>query len=78
MRSMLQVWRLFSRRSGRNWRLLAVLGLGMLMAASLLAAAPVYARTMADLGLTFTVRDQLNDNPGNQVTTDPSLHSGHT
>lgn len=68
MRSMLQVWRLFSRRSGRNWRLLAVLGLGMLMAASLLAAAPVYARTMADLGLTFTVRDQLNDNPGNQVT----------
>ncbi len=68
MRGMVRIWRLFSRRSGRNWRLLAVLGLGMLMAASLLAAAPVYARTMADLGLTFTVRDQLNDNPGNRVS----------
>lgn len=37
------------------------------MAASLLAAAPVYARTLADLGLTFTVRDQLNESPGNRV-----------
>jgi len=65
---MLRTWRLFSRRSGRNWKLLGVLGLGMLMAASLLAAAPVYARTMADLGLTFTVRDELNASPGNRVS----------
>jgi ABC-type antimicrobial peptide transport system permease subunit len=64
---MVRIWRLFSRRSGRNWRLLAVLALGMLMAASLLAAAPVYARTMSNLGLTFTVRDQLNASPGNQA-----------
>ncbi len=67
MRGMVRIWRLFSRRSGRNWRLLAVLGIGMLMASALLAAAPVYARTMSDLGLTFTVRDQLNESPGNRV-----------
>lgn len=68
MRNALATWRLFSRRTGRNWRLLAVLALGMLMAASLLAAAPIYARTMADLGLTFTVRDRLGDAPGNRVS----------
>ncbi len=67
MRSALATWRLFARRSERNWRLLAVLGLGMLMAASLLAAAPVYARTMSDIGLTFTVRDRLGEAPGNRV-----------
>jgi hypothetical protein len=68
MRTAIATWRLFARRSGRNWRLLAVLALGMLMAASLLAAAPVYARTMADLGLTFTVRDRLGESPGNRVS----------
>jgi len=67
MRSLIQIWRIFARRSGRNWRLLAVLALGMLMASTLLAAAPIYARTMSDLGLTFTVRDELNDGPGNRV-----------
>ncbi|MGE0600459.1 MAG: FtsX-like permease family protein [Dehalococcoidia bacterium] len=67
MRGMVRIWRLFSRRSGRNWRLLAVLALGMIMAATLLASAPVYARTMADLGLTFIVREDLNDTPGNRV-----------
>jgi len=67
VRGMGRLWRLFARRSGRNWRLLAVLGLGMLMAATLLASAPIYARAMADLGLTFTVREQLSDSPGNRV-----------
>jgi hypothetical protein len=67
MRGLVRIWRLFSRRSGRNWRLLAVLALGMIMAASLLAAAPIYARTMADLGLTFIVREELNATPGNRV-----------
>ena len=67
MRGLVRIWRLFARRSGKNWRLLGVLALGMLMAASLLAAAPIYARTMADLGLTFTVRDQLSVSPGNSA-----------
>ena len=57
MRNLIPTWRLFARRSGKNWRLLAVLALGMVMAASLLAAGPVYARTMADLGLTLAVLD---------------------
>lgn len=37
----------------------ALLGAGMLVAATLLAAAPIYARAMADLGLTFAIRDEL-------------------
>ena len=67
MRNLVPTWRLFSRRSGRNWRLLAVLALGILVTATLLASAPVYARTMADLGLTFTVRDRLSETPGNRT-----------
>lgn len=67
MRNLIPTWRLFARRSGKNWRLLAVLALGMVMSASLLAAGPVYARTMADLGLTFAVRDQLSESPGNRA-----------
>ena len=68
MRNAYATWRLFARRSTTNWRLLAVLALGILVAATLLAAAPIYARTMANLGLTFTVRDQLGESPGNRVT----------
>lgn len=67
MRSIAQTWRIFARRSAANWRLLSVLALGVVMAGTLLASAPVYARTMADLGLTFLVRDQLNANPGNRA-----------
>lgn len=67
MRNLVPTWRLFARRSGRTWRLLAVLALGMLMTATLLASSPIYARTMADLGLTFTVRDELSETPGNRV-----------
>lgn len=67
MRGMVRIWRLFARRSGRNWRLLSVLALGMIMAATLLASAPIYARTMSDLGLTFLVREKLSDTPGNRV-----------
>ena len=67
MRNLVSTWRLFARRSGKNWQLLAVLAFGMLMAASLLAAGPIYARTMAGLGLTFTVRDQLSESPGNRA-----------
>ncbi len=43
--------------------MLAVLALGVLVAATLLSAAPVYARTMADLGLTFTIREELQQTP---------------
>jgi hypothetical protein len=60
---MIRTWRLFARRGVSTWQLLAVLALGVLMAATLLASAPVYAGTMADLGLGFTIRDRLNDSP---------------
>ena len=47
--------------------MLAVLGLGVLVASVLLASAPIYARAMADLGLDFTVRDELRDEPSIRV-----------
>ena len=43
--------------------MLAVLALGVLVASTLLASAPIYARAMADLGLKFTVRDELRGEP---------------
>lgn len=68
VREAITTGRLFARRSLSTWRLLAVLGLGIIIAAALLAASPIYARTMADLGLTFTIRDQLSESPGNRVS----------
>jgi len=47
--------------------MLGVVTLGLLAAATLLAAAPIYARTMADLGLTFVIRDQLRAQPSTRV-----------
>ena len=67
MRSSYAIWRMLSSRTRANWRLTAVLLLGILVAATLLAAAPVYARAMADLGLTFAIRDRLETTPATQV-----------
>ena len=67
MRSLAAVWALLLRHSLASWRLLAVLGLGVLVASVLLASAPIYARAMADLGLDFTVRDELRDEPSIRV-----------
>jgi ABC-type lipoprotein release transport system permease subunit len=47
--------------------MLAVVALGVFVAATLLAAAPIYARAMADLGLTFKIRDELAGRPGTSV-----------
>jgi len=46
---------------------MAVVALGVFVAATLLAAAPIYNRAMADLGLTFTIRDQLSSQPSTQI-----------
>jgi cell division protein FtsX len=67
MRAAFAVWRLLARRSLATWRLTALLALGVLVAAMLLAAAPLYARAMADLGLTFAVRDRLQREPTTEV-----------
>ena len=53
------LWRL----GASGWRMPAVLMLGVLAASTLLAAAPIYARAMADLGLKFTVREELRAAP---------------
>jgi len=50
-----------------NKALTAVMGLGVIVAATLLASAPVYARTMWDLGLTYAVRSELSDDATSRV-----------
>ena len=47
------------QRFAASWRLLAVLAFGMLTAATLTAAAPVYTRVMNDLGLASSLKSQL-------------------
>ena len=47
--------------------LAVVLGLGIVVAATLLAAAPIYARAMADLGLTFTIQNDLQGRATSRV-----------
>ena len=50
-----------------NWRMTTILAIGILVAATLLASAPIYARAMNDLGVTFSIRDALEDDPGIRV-----------
>src|SRR5690242_10489798 len=47
--------------------MLAVVALGVLMAATLLASAPVYARAMSDLGLTHAIREDIGPAPNVDV-----------
>lgn len=67
MRSIYGIWRILARRSLANWRLVALFALGVLIASSLLAAAPVYARALADLGVTFALRDRLATAPVTEI-----------
>jgi ABC-type lipoprotein release transport system permease subunit len=67
MRATYAIWRMLAGRTRANWRLMAVLTLGVLVAATLLAAAPIYARAMADLGVTFAIRDRLERIPATTV-----------
>ena len=57
------LWKLLLSHGAANWRMLAVLALGVLVSSTLLASAPIYARAMADLGLKFSVRDELRGAP---------------
>ena len=50
-----------------NRGLAAVLALGVVVAAVLLASAPIYSRAMADEGLTFTIRNDLRENANSRV-----------
>src|SRR5215211_2672960 len=51
-----------------SWRLLAVLAFGILVAATLLAASPVYTRVMNDLGLQTSLKEQIGSASRNSVT----------
>lgn len=59
MRSIQGVWPLVRERLAANWQLLAVLAFGMLVAATLLAASPIYTRVMSDLGLEYSLKERL-------------------
>ena len=50
-----------------NWRMTTILAIGIMVAATLLASAPIYARAMSDLGVTFSIRDTLKDDPSVHV-----------
>ena len=63
MEQFFRFYRLLIQHSLANWKLLAIGGIGVLVAAVLLASAPIYTRSMADLGLTYSVRDQLRNDP---------------
>ena len=52
-------WRFGLQRLRANWRLMLVAAVGVLVAATLLAATPIYAAAMTDLGLHFRLDRQL-------------------
>src|SRR6185503_15870248 len=56
------------QRFAASWRLLAVLGFGVLVASTLLAVAPVYTRVMNDLGLQTALKQQLQSSTRNGFT----------
>ena len=53
------IWPLVWERLLASWRMLAVLGFGVLVAATLLAASPIYTRVMNDLGLQQSLQEQI-------------------
>lgn len=68
MGSLVAIWRIVLRRAISNWKMLGILAVGVLVASTLLASAPIYARTMNDLGLTYTIREDIPSGPGTSVT----------
>jgi ABC-type lipoprotein release transport system permease subunit len=54
-------WRFALGRLRAGWRFMLVAAVGVLVAATLLAAAPIYTNTMSDLGLQFRLDRGLDD-----------------
>ncbi len=67
MRGLTGVGPLVWERLLANWRLLLVLTFGILMAATLLAASPIYTRVMSDLGLNFSLKEGLRSASRNSL-----------
>ncbi len=70
MSELLAGWRFVSHRLLSNWRLLLVTASGVIVAATLLAASPIYSSAMADLGLRFRLARALEDEPLHWVAAD--------
>ena len=66
MRDLFAGWRFALQRLRAGWRFMLVAAVGVAVAATLLAAAPIYAQTMSDLGLRFRLERGL-DEPKDQV-----------
>ncbi|MCZ6706438.1 MAG: FtsX-like permease family protein [Chloroflexi bacterium] len=50
-----------AQRMRANWRLLSVVGVGVLVASVLMASTTVYTRAISDLGLDFKLRQRVGD-----------------
>ena len=61
MHELLGGWRFALRRLRAGWRFMLVAAIGMVVAVALMAAAPIYANTMSDLGLRFRLEQGLDD-----------------
>ena len=59
-------WRFALRRFRASWWLMLLVGVGALLATTLLAAAPIYAQSLSDIGLRFRL-DRGLDEPGDGV-----------
>ena len=60
-------WRFIPQRVMSSWRLLSVTAVGVLVAAALLAAAPLYATALSDLGLQFRLGRALDETRLNTI-----------
>ncbi|HEY7270886.1 MAG TPA: ABC transporter permease [Dehalococcoidia bacterium] len=67
MRGLTGIGPLVWERLIANWRMLAVLAFGMLMAATLLAASPIYTRVMNDLGLGVSLKEHLRSSSRDSI-----------
>ena len=70
MGELFSVWRFALRRFASNWPLMLLLATGALLATTLLATAPIYTDSMADIGLRFRLDREL-DEPRTRV---PNLY----
>ena len=60
-------WRLVPPRLRSSWRLLSVTAVGVLVAAALLAAVPLYSSALSELGLRFRLQRALGESRLNSV-----------
>ncbi|MYH68313.1 MAG: hypothetical protein F4152_07150, partial [Dehalococcoidia bacterium] len=58
MDSFASLLRIVAQRSLANWRLLATVIFGMVLAAALMSSVILYSDAVRDLGLSFTLRQQ--------------------